>query len=335
MSSVEEGKQVVQPEATRPPSPRPSSTASSLSSNDDAKTVTEGAPEKDSDNVSISSSTSYPDVIGRRGLALAEDEASKTVYEAWEITYSDDTTDWDSWHVFCGLRFNIKWKSLNDGFIDISPVTCYEQEALADLHEDRMLAYEDEAKAKGRWRGKGKSYDQDMANRVFDLDPDIYKRLQHLVDDRTKATNKTPYHRREWRVVVFDEGEFQMTDALPERRKSLFRRRRPKPQVQRWLVVLRGEEVRSTKDKDGWRLFSRLSNPWWRIDNEQTRPGRLEHREHLKKVQQHNQRKILAARQGQVPQPMMGPPMGHPMGPPMRPPMGVRPVAPLPPALRG
>ncbi|KAI1759321.1 hypothetical protein GGR53DRAFT_151180 [Hypoxylon sp. FL1150] len=277
-----------------------SSDNESLSSNEDAKTVTDGAREKDSDSVSISSTASYPDGIGRRGVTLADDEFSKTVYEAWEITYSDDTVDWDTWNVICGIRFGVKWKSLNDGRIDISPLTSYGQGELEDMHEDAIRQYE----AKGR--KKGKSYNQDIANRVFKLDLDIYKRLQHLIEDKQRATNRTPYHRREWRVVVFETGEFQMTDALPERKKSLFRRRRKDPQVHRWFLVLRCEEVKSTKEQGGWRLFNRHSNPWWRADAHEGRSGRLEHREHLKLLQLRN---IRAGRFGPPPPP-------HPMGPP-------------------
>ncbi|KAI1771318.1 hypothetical protein F4818DRAFT_210244 [Hypoxylon cercidicola] len=327
MASTVDVEQVVQPEATRPPIPSRSSTDSSdnesVSSNEDAKTVT-GKERENDDNLSISSMESHPDVIGRRGMTLKDDESSKTVYEAWEITYSDDTVDWDTWNVFCGVKFGIKWKSLNDGRIDISPSTAYDQGELADLHEDAIREYE----AKGR--KKGRSYNQDIANRVFGLDLDIYKRLQHLMDDRQKATNKTPFRRREWRVVVFREGEFPMTDALPERKKSLIRRRRQKPLVHRWFLVLRGEEVKSTKEKGGWRLFHRHSNPWWRVDARESRSDRREYREYIKTVQQRNQRNFPEVRQGHPMGYPMGPPMNHPIGPPIgafgrpMPPLGTR-----------
>lgn len=232
------------------------------------------------------------------------------MYEAWEIIHSDNTPEWDTWNVFCGIKFGIKWKSPDNGFVDIDPLSEYGQGELAELHEDAIRQYE----AKGR--KKGKSYNQDVANRVSDLDLDIYRRLHHLVDDRQMATNRTAYHRREWRVVVFEEGEFQLTDVLPERKKSLFRRRRPKPTVRRCFIVLRGEEVKSTKEEGGWRLFNRHHNPWWRVDAQESREERLEHREHMKKMQQRNRRNIRSG------PPPMGPPMGYPMGPPMRPPMG-------------
>ncbi|XXH05151.1 hypothetical protein Hte_011576 [Hypoxylon texense] len=318
MASAEDVKQAVAPEPPRPPISRRSSSASSyvesVSSNEDAKTVTGVARESESDNESISSTASYPTGNGRRGLTLTNDESSKTVYEAWEIIYSEDTLEWDTWNVFCGIKFGVTWKSLNDGRIDVGPLTQYGQGELADLHEDAVRNYE----AKGR--KKGKSYDQDMANRVFGLDMDIHKRLHDLVDDRQIATNKTAYHRREWRVVVFEEGEFQLTDVLPERKKSLFRWRRPKPHVYRWFIVLRGEEVKSNKEKGGWRLFNRHYNPWWRVDAQESREERMLHREHMKKVNRRN------LRQGPPPPPMGRPPTGPPNGYPRPPPPPMRPI---------
>lgn len=236
---------------------------------------------------------------------LADSEISKTVYEAWEITYSDDTMEWNTWNVFCGINFGVKWKSLDDGRLYVSPLPSYGQGELEDMHEDAIRQYE----AKGR--KKGKSYNQDIANRVFKLDLDIYKRLQQLIDDKQRSANRMSYHRREWRVVVFEAGEYQITDALPERKKSLIRRRRKSPQVQRWFFILRGEEVKSTKEDGGWRLFNRYSNPWWRADAHESRSERLEHREHAKLLQQRNAR---AAR--------FGPPLPPPPPPPLHPPVG-------------
>ncbi|KAI2612938.1 uncharacterized protein GGS25DRAFT_477849, partial [Hypoxylon fragiforme] len=176
------------------------------------------------------------------------------------------------------MKLGVKWTALDDGFVELNPVTSYGQSELADLHAKRIDEYD------GRNRKKAKSYAQDLANRVFLLKADIYNRVQHLMDDKIQATNKTPFRRREWRIVILDECEVQMTELLPERKKGIFRCQPEKPAMSRWFIVLRGQEVKTTKEDGGWRLFNRHSNPWWRIDARETQQARKEHRDHFEKV---------------------------------------------------
>lgn len=209
---------------------------------------------------------------------ILENEPGKTAYEAWEVVYGDNTLDMRTWKTFCGMKLGVKWTALDDGFVELNPVTSYGQSELADLHAKRIDEYD------GRNRKKAKSYAQDLANRVFLLKADIYNRVQHLMDDKIQATNKTPFRRREWRIVILDECEVQMTELLPERKKGIFRCQPEKPAMSRWFIVLRGQEVKTTKEDGGWRLFNRHSNPWWRIDARETQQARKEHRDHFEKV---------------------------------------------------
>ncbi|KAI8964061.1 hypothetical protein F5Y11DRAFT_317059 [Daldinia sp. FL1419] len=69
-----------------------------------------------------------------------------------------------------------------------------------------------------------------------------------------------------------------MTELLPGcKKKGLFRRQPEAPAKTRHFVIIRGEEVQSTKEKDG--SFYDHSNPWWRIDGQETRETRRNHRD--------------------------------------------------------
>ncbi|KAI0383002.1 hypothetical protein F5Y04DRAFT_251632 [Hypomontagnella monticulosa] len=275
-SPPQEIRPVMFPDVRRPLSPIQSS-----SSDDGEETMGEGTRDGNDDSISVLSMVSYPDPAGRKGFTVPDEEPAKTVYEAWEIISGDDTVNWNTWRTIFGIKIGLKWQSMNDGFIEVDPKTGYEQGELADLHENAIREYE------AKNRKKGTSYAQDLANRVFRLDAFVYSRLQQLMDDKFIASNKTPFRRREWRVVVLEQGEFQMTELLPQRkRKGIFRRREEKPAVNRYFIVLRGEEVKATKEPAGWRLFHRHSNPWWRVDARETQGLRAEHREHFDKVNQ-------------------------------------------------
>ncbi|KAI2618649.1 hypothetical protein GGS26DRAFT_346174 [Hypomontagnella submonticulosa] len=268
-------RRVLSPEVRLPMGP----IRSSLSDDSEGETMGEGTSDANDDSISVLSFVSYPDPAGRKGFTVPDEEPAKTVYEAWEIISGEDTLNWSTWRTIFGIKLGLRWRSMNDGFMEVDPKPGYEQGELAGLHENAIREYE------AKNRKKGKSYAQDLANRVFRLDAGIYSRLQQLMDDKIIASNKTPFRRREWRIVVLEEGEFQMTELLPERKyKGIFRRRQEKPAVTRYFIVLRGEEVKSTKEAAGWRLFHRHSNPWWRIDARETQGLRAEHREHFEKV---------------------------------------------------
>ncbi|KAI0851066.1 hypothetical protein F5Y00DRAFT_25850 [Daldinia vernicosa] len=271
-----EVKQTVDPEEMPPLSP----TLSSLS--EDAETMTGTRREIDEDALSILSKESCPDHAGRKTFTVPNDEPAKTVYEAWMVLDSGSTADRVAWKTFCGIEFGSKWKSYNDGFLTIEPLASYAQEELAELHVNTVQEYGAKSSKKGR------SYAQDLANRVFRLNAGVYNQIQFVIDNKIRSTNRTPFRRRDWQVVVLEEGEFQMTELLPERKKKkgLFRRRQEQPAVSKYFIVLRGEEVKSTKEKDGWRTFSPYSNPWWRVDGRETSEARRCHRDHVKRVDQ-------------------------------------------------
>ncbi|KAI0887172.1 uncharacterized protein GGS22DRAFT_105754 [Annulohypoxylon maeteangense] len=260
----------------------------SLTEDGDAETVAGETEEMDNDNVSILSRMSYPDSLGRKDLLVPSNEPSKIVYEAWEVVKGEDAMVGAS-RTICGIKIGVKWESLGNGFTELNPQNGYGQKELADLHRDAIQEYE------ARGPKNRKPYAQDLANRVSGLKAEVYDKIQLLVEDKIKATNGTPFRRREWRIVVLEEGEFQMTELFPERKKGIFRKHRQAPAVRRFFIVLRGEEVKITKEKEGWGQFTRHTNPWCRVDMQETREARRDHRGHLEKMG-----RILEARRSSV-----------------------------------
>ncbi|TGJ85606.1 hypothetical protein E0Z10_g3171 [Xylaria hypoxylon] len=237
------------------------------------------APPRDIDSISINSAESIPDLTGRRQITI-DDERTKTVYEAWELIFVNDKHIRESWKSFCGIKFSTRWVNRNDGCVLTNTVASFGQGELADMHEDAIRGYNHKLGT-----SQEKAYEQDLANRTYNLPNDAYDKIQQLVEDKIIATNKNPYRQREWRVVVLQPGEFRMTELLPERkRKNLFSRKRQPPITRTWFVVLRGKEVKSTKEDGGWRGYNRVSNPWWRLDNWETKEERDEHKEIQKKM---------------------------------------------------
>lgn len=217
--------------------------------------------------------------MGRK-MTTFDDERTTTAYEAWELTCIGDRHTRQSWKSFWGINFQTRWLNHNDGGVLINPVFSYEQGELADMHEYAIHRHQH-----SRGTNQETAYEQDLANRAYDLPWEVYDKTQHLLEDKTMSSNMNPYRRREWRVVVLQPGEFRMTERLPERkRKGIFSWKKQPPATRTWFVVIRGREVKSTKEDGGWRTFNRHSNPWWRFDNRETKEERDEHKHAVKKM---------------------------------------------------
>ncbi|KAI0470426.1 hypothetical protein GGR56DRAFT_660801 [Xylariaceae sp. FL0804] len=255
---------------------------------EDAETIAAGVA-RDADAVSILSTTSIADPHGRKRLYIS-DARTKTVYEAWEIVSRCDTMELHTWRSLCGIKVSRRWVSRVDGFVEAKPLVAFEQGELAAMHVHALREYE----ALGGKGKKGESYDQNLANRTSRLPAEIYNNLEGLVNDRTQASNVSPYRRREWRVVVLEEGEVQLTELLPQRKKrGLFRREPEEPRTRRQLVVLRGEEIKTTKQERGWGMFENDTNPWRKLDKEETRASRRHAVAFLDRLDREDARKAL------------------------------------------
>ncbi|KAI1121101.1 hypothetical protein F5Y10DRAFT_257020 [Nemania abortiva] len=266
------------------------------------------AQPRDTDSISIDSMQSLPDFNGRR-MVTFNDERTTTAYEAWELVCIKDGRTRRSWKSFCGIDFGTRWYIQHDGCILVNPLVSFDQGELADMHEDAIRAYKPKHGV-----SQERGYEQDLANRAHDLPYDHYDKLQQLLEDKTMATNRNPYRHREWRVVVLQPSEFRMTELLPERkRKGFFSWKKQPPATRTWFVVLRGQEVKSTKEDGGWKAHHRHSNPWWRFDSRETKEERGQHKDMTEKIDRARERRYHRHR----PRPR---PAGH-MPPPPRPPM--------------
>ncbi|KAI0458394.1 hypothetical protein F5B21DRAFT_25560 [Xylaria acuta] len=254
-------------ECQRPPSPR--------SDIDDEPDVSP----RDMDSISIVSTQSIPDLSGRK-MVTFNDERTTTAYEAWEFVCIEDKYVRQSWYSFCGINFGTRFRNNHDGCVLTNAIVSFDQGELADMHEAAISGFKHK-----HGISQEKAYEQDLANRANDLPVDAYDKIEHLLEDKTIATNRNPYRQREWRVVVLQPGEFRMTELLPQhKRASFFSRKRQLPPTRMYFVVLRGKEVKSTKEDGGWKAFNRLSNPWWRLDNLETKEERDQHKEVVKKM---------------------------------------------------
>ncbi|KAI1738371.1 hypothetical protein F4680DRAFT_450126 [Xylaria scruposa] len=256
------------PANMRPPSPR-----SDIDSESDVS-------QRDADSISINSTESIPDFSGRK-MVTFDHEQSTTAYEAWEFVCIDDRHTRQSWNSFCGIKFGTRWRNNNDGCILVNALVSFDQGELADMHEDAIRQYKHK-----HGSSQEKAYEQDLANRVNnDLPVDAYDKIQQLIEDKTIATNRNPYRQREWRVVILQPGEFRMTELLPQhKRTSFFSRKKQLPLTRTYFVVLRGQEVKSTKEDGGWKAYNRVSNPWWRLDNRETKEERDKHKGVVKRM---------------------------------------------------
>ncbi|KAI0443826.1 hypothetical protein F4803DRAFT_292703 [Xylaria telfairii] len=246
--------------------------------------------QRDIDSASINSVESIPDFSGRKILTF--DDERTVAYEAWEFVCIEDRHTRQSWKSFCGINFGDRWRNLNDGYVWVNAIVSLDQGELADMYEDAVRGFKHKPGI-----SQEKAYEQDLANRVNDLQVDAYDRVQHLIGDKIVATNRNPYRQREWRVAVLQPGEFQMTELLPERKKrGFFSRKRQDPITRKYFVILRGKEVKSTKEDGGWRAYNRISNPWWRLDNQETKEERDQHREVTRKMDRARDRRYLDSR---------------------------------------
>ncbi|KAI0431465.1 hypothetical protein F5Y09DRAFT_304603 [Xylaria sp. FL1042] len=271
-----------------------------------------GTPLRDIDSVSINSMESFPDIFGRK-ITTFDNERVTTVYEAWELSLIKATYALDSWKSIFGIKLSTTWVYRNDGGVLNNPIVSFGQGELADMHEDAVREFKHK-RGTDQWM----AYEQDLANRAYDLPEGVYDRLQQIIEDKTMSTNRNPHRKREWRVVVLQPGEFQMTQLLPERKRTSIFSWKKKPAVTpTWFVVIRGEEVKSTKEESGWKTYTRFSNPWWRFDLRETKEERDHHKKMVKKMEKAN---VDRHHQLRRPPP---PPIGRMRPRPGPPPMGL------------
>jgi hypothetical protein len=162
-----------------------------------------------------------------------------------------------------GVKVASTYTVLKDGYAGVRAIPSYTQTEL-----ENMVAAAESSWDSGLLRFvKRDNYVRDLARRVFELPACLPSKLGALLDCRFVATNKSPYVRREWKIVMLKLVDDVMTDEGPRMKKFRLWGRHSRgrnDQVQKWLVVLRGQDTRISQE--GFAIFNTMSNPWLRVD---------------------------------------------------------------------
>ncbi|KAI1419773.1 hypothetical protein F5Y12DRAFT_776230 [Xylaria sp. FL1777] len=189
-----------------------------------------------------------------------------TVFEGWEIISVRPTIELTNFKRIFGVNFISTYKVLKDGYTGVRAIPSYSQVELADAV----------AAAENEWTSqkfglvrlmKQDTYDQNLEKRIFELPACLPSKLGALLDCRFVATNKNPHVRREWKIAMLRPIVDFMTDGQQQPNNLGLWNRGSRGQnnpVQKWLVVLRGQDTRISKK--GFRTFNTMSNPWLKVD---------------------------------------------------------------------
>ncbi|KAJ3569670.1 hypothetical protein NPX13_g6004 [Xylaria arbuscula] len=196
----------------------------------------------------------------------ADSHDADTIFEAWEVISVRPTIELTTFKSILGVRVISTYKALKDGYTGVRAMPSYSQTEL------RHIVTTAENHWRGRYCGlggfmKSGTYSQDLARRIFELPGCLPSKLGALLDCRYVSTNRNPHVRREWKIVMLEPVANVMTDGGQQSYRPGLRDGGCKKQghpVQKWLVVLRGQETRVSEK--AFQAFSTMSNPWLKVD---------------------------------------------------------------------
>lgn len=206
-----------------------------------------------------------------RGASRVTEETT-TVLEGWEMLYVRPTNEPRSRTQILG--FNVKTTSVaaRDGYTGVRAVPYYTQDELGRMVNEDQEAFDKSCSKCGflRTENKPSSYTEDLTTRLFALPGCLANRLGALLDTRHSATNKSPFVRREWKVVLLrpmenpiSGGSHKDQAKSPKRHFGRGRSQKNDP-VQKWLIVIRGQVTMTSQD--GFLTYDTSSNPWLKAD---------------------------------------------------------------------
>ncbi|RYC65695.1 hypothetical protein CHU98_g528 [Xylaria longipes] len=188
---------------------------------------------------------------------------TSTVFESWEMISVRPTTELTSFKRILGVNFASTFKVLNDRYTGVRAIPSYSQSELAHM----VAAAESEWTSKKNGLTlftKQETYSQNLARRIFKLPACLPAKLGALLDCRFVATNKNPYIRRDWKVVIVEPMVGFMTDEGQHRHNAGLCGRRQREPIQKWLVIIRGQDTRFSEK--GFATFNTMTNPWLEVD---------------------------------------------------------------------
>ncbi|KAI1323733.1 hypothetical protein F5Y16DRAFT_412473 [Xylariaceae sp. FL0255] len=204
-----------------------------------------------------------------------------TVFEAWEMISVRPTTEMTNKKLVCGVEVSKMYRQLKDGYTGVRAVPSYTQHELMHMVTAAEQNWDDNRRSSilsrlipGKKRG---SYAQNLSRRLFELPGPLPGKLGALLDCRIVATNKNPYVKREWSVVLLEQmngvmTEEQVSSAFHDRITTKFSKvDAHEDPIQKWFVVLCGQESRVCTSGTGFAAFDTASNPWLRVDEKMIR----------------------------------------------------------------
>ena len=181
----------------------------------------------------------------------------------------------------CGITITSIYKTGKGGYAGVRPIVSYTQAELVQIVDGAEQQWNNKIRAnKNIFRRffcfgpsfgpRKETYVQNLARRLFELPSCLPSKLGALLDSRFVATNKTPYFRREWKIVLLQPMPGVLTDEAPRDNKNKktwfwnYPKEIQRDPVQKWLVILRGHNT-AVSDQ-GFTSFNTLSNPWISVD---------------------------------------------------------------------
>lgn len=216
---------------------------------------------------SASSHESYDSFCPRERLPsyrVPKDQGtSQPVYEAWILCMSHETGHEVTKVRSCGI--DIMSSHDEERPFVVSRTETYEQQELSDMALASVSSYHAANKrgfAARLFRGKPKTYEQDLDERLRRLPLSLQSNLNGLLRNREEATSNR-FRRRDWTVVMMREQyRYRFATAAPEPVKK----KGKDPRRTEFLFVIRGSEGKVAADDRGMYRPREFGNPWKRVD---------------------------------------------------------------------
>ncbi|KAH8755713.1 hypothetical protein F5883DRAFT_570603 [Diaporthe sp. PMI_573] len=208
---------------------------------------------------------------------------SQPVYEAWVLCMSHDTDHEVTRLTSCGVDILSSYDEERP-FV-VTRTETYGQQQLSDMTLASVNSYHAANKrgfAARLFRGKPKTYEQNLDERLGKLSMSLQSELNGLLRNREEATSNR-FRRRDWTVVMMREQyRYRFANATPEqvKKKGLFKGKDSR-RVE-YLFVIKGAEGRVAADDKGMHQPREFGNPWKVVDEEEKRL-----REHSKQIKRH------------------------------------------------
>lgn len=198
---------------------------------------------------------------------------SQPVYEAWILYRSPDTRDIITRTKICGIKVWSEYED-NEGFVT-SRTEPREQDDLKSTTLAAVEQYHADTKRclpSRLVRGRPKTYEQHLDNRIRKLPTTIQTEINRLLSDREVASSNR-FHRRDWTVVMMREQlHYRFASAAYQEVKKhnmRFWKNKDGKQPVEYFVVLKGGEGMVATDDKGLRTPRRHGNPWKTVDDEE------------------------------------------------------------------